>query len=357
MPLLPVPVKTVHARETEFARYPTQGVVPTITPRATSLSPDTAPLQLRNLRKLDLHPTLAAEDLNAINPPALSPQGDALLVSTRDHRLLLVPLDGSRPVELADEVTQYAWSADGRFVVYAHMEPMGSPSYVQVPYSVTPDGKKRHKLDFEAGNIGMLPDVGKEETWETRWWGKARLWRVPLDGSKAEFAVSMPDATFGEARVTPDGKRMAYLCKGGVCLQDLDGSNWTRLLTQPYSVTWSRDGSMLAVLTMHNLLLYNADGTMRSSPQYAMMPSEVVPSITREDLTLEWTSDNGFLLAYVGNIPRHGRQDLVEIDTQTGFAWGRLAPDWATSFALSTDGRRLILRGSASEFWIADLSR
>lgn len=291
-----------------------------------------------------------------MNPPALSPQGDALLVSTRDHKLLLVGLDGSQPVKLADEVTQYAWSGDGRYVVYAHLEPMGSPSYVQVPYSVTRDGNTRHKLDFESGNIALLPDIGNNATWELRSSGKRGLWRVPLDGSRAEFVVSMPDTPSGGVRVTPDGKRMAYLCRGGVCLQNMDGSAWTKLQTQPYKIAWSKDGSMLAVLTMHNLLLYNADGTMRGSPQYAMMPTGALPSITQEDLTLEWTADSRFLLAFAGNIARDGRQSLLEIDTHTGYAWGNLAPNWARSFSIAPDGKRLVLRGSAAEFWIADLA-
>ncbi len=354
-PQPPLPIGTAQAGETVRAAYPTvlagasltRTAVPT--PRGTS----DKPLRLSNLQRLVLHPGLDAEGLNEINPPVLSPHGDALLVSTRDHRLLLAALDGSPPVKLTEDVTQYTWSRDGRYIVYAHME---VPNYVQVPYSVTRDGQTRHKLDFESNNIGSLPDVGSDTTWEVRRIQRRGLWRVPLDGGQAEFIVSMPDVTSGVVRVSPDGKRMAYLCVGGVCLQDMDGSNWTKLQTQPYKVIWSRDGSMLAVLTMHDLLIYSADGTMRGSSQYAMMPAQGIPSITQEELTLEWTADSRFLLTYIGNIARYGRQSLIEIDTRTGYAWGDLAPDWARSFSITPDGKRLILRGSAAEFWIANLA-
>lgn len=353
----PLPVETAQALETMKATYPTVMAGAAATRAAQPTPPGTSdtPLQLRNTQRLRLHPDLERADLNALNPPALSPQGDALIVSTRDHRLLLARLDGSPPLQLADEVTRYAWSSDGRYVVYLHMEPMGSPSYIQVPYSVTADGKTRRKLDF-AREVYDMPDVTGDSTWEVRSMQKLGLWRVPLDGSPAEFVVSMPDALYSNVfKIAPDGKRMAYLCAGGVCLQNMDGANWRKLLTQPYRLTWSRDGSMLAVLTMHNVLLYSRDGTMKGSPSYDMVPLQGITGITQEELTLEWSAESRYLLIYLGMLARHGRQSLVEMDTATGYMWGGLAPEWAKSFNLTPDGRRLILRGEPAEFWIADL--
>lgn len=353
----PLPIETAQAVETMVAAYPTVVAAVSATRVAQPTPPgtgDTRP-QLRNIRKLPLHPDLETANLNSLNPPALSPQGDALLVSTRDHRLLLARLDGSPPLELASEVSQYAWSADGRYVVYLHMEPMGVPTYIQVPYSVTPDGQARHRLSFES-HVTSIPDVGAENTWEMRWTQRPGIWRVPLDGGPAAFVVSVPGAEPGyEFKVAPDGKRIAYICKGGVCLQDIDGSNWRKLPTQPYRVFWSRDNSMLAVLTMHNILFYSRDGTMKSSPQYSEIPLEGISGISQGSITLEWTADSRYLLVYLGMLAYQGRHSLAEMDTVTGYTWGSLAPEWAKSFSISPDGKQLILRGEAAEFWIADL--
>ncbi len=344
-PSVPQPIETVQVIETAQTMYATaQAVSPRDIPIAPPLDGSTAPLQLRDLRKLTLHPELAAANLDVTNPPALSPRGNALLVGTRDHRLLLAKLDGSSPIKLADDVTRYTWSPDGRYVVYLHMEPMGAPSYVQAPYSVTPDGRERHRLDFGSGNIGLFPEVTRDGAWEM----ERGLWRVPFDGGPAEQVVSMPDATYGNAfRIAPDGKRVAYPCRGGLCLQDMDGSNWRKLDTAPYDMAWSLDGSILAVVSGRDVLFYSREGELLR---------KVRANVNFDEVTLQWTADSRYLLAYLGSLVRTGKQGFVEIDAATGQVWGGLAPDWAGLFSTSPDGKRLVLRKGAAEFWIADLA-
>jgi dipeptidyl aminopeptidase/acylaminoacyl peptidase len=88
------------------------------------------------------------------------------------------------------------------------------------------------------GRFAIVPvtrwDVDKNES-------RTRLWRVSLEGTGEPLALTSPDASAGEPRVSPDGRRLAFTRKDGagkaqLMVLPLDGGEARKLTDLPLGV-------------------------------------------------------------------------------------------------------------------------
>ncbi len=87
---------------------------------------------------------------------------------------------------------------------------------------------------------------------------RTRLWRVALDARSEPVAITSPDASASEPRISPDGRQLAFTRKDAdgkaqLMLMPLDGGEARRLTSLPLGVfdpTWLPDGSGLVFAAM-----------------------------------------------------------------------------------------------------------
>jgi hypothetical protein len=313
----------------------------------------TAPFHLSTPQRLALAPLaqqlnpLASTIYNATagpDRPVWSPQGDAFLAvqATDDaHRdLWLVPLDGSAPTRVAEDVTDYNWSPDGRFIVYGQ----GGQGAV---FAVSRDGQVRHEL--ARPDIAVLPGL----TNEGAWYGEGgALWIAPFDGGPAQKLMALPAGGVTLIRPAPDGQRLAYACSAGLCLQDRDGAAVVSVAVHSLALAWNPDGTRLAAVAWDTsqywpraatLTLIARDGTVLR--QVPLAPDGPVDPP-------QWLPDGRHLL--VQTYPYAGRR-IVLVDADNGQALDLTQPHWDPWFALAPDGQSVLLTNGRGGFWRSDL--
>ncbi|MCL5952423.1 MAG: hypothetical protein M1132_12015 [Chloroflexi bacterium] len=281
-----------------------------------------------------------------------SPQGDAFLatqtVAYDNQRLWLVKLDGSSPVALADDVGKYAWSPDGQFVVFALSKLGGRVSIV------SRDGSNERIL-AQGIDGAALPGITREGAWYAK---QGELWIAPLGGGAPRRVGALPGLAPRASgppldivvRPSPDGARVAYTCGEVLCLQDREGGNGLTLPISAGEMSWSRDGSRLAVV--HGdysrpaaLTILKRDGTIER--QLELAPNGQV------DAPPQWTPDGGRL--FVQTYPFNGRR-ILTVNVTTGDVLDLSQPRWDAWFALSPDGRRLLLTNGRGGFWTSEIA-
>jgi hypothetical protein len=341
---------------------------------------ESSPVHLDNPTRLKLSPQ--AERLDATNPTqwlwlgnrmqhlVWSPQGDAFLMieHTLDNtqQLWLVPLDGSasRPklVYRGSNVFEYNWSPDGQFIVYtvpgqarglssARIQPLQlivarreSPQKVIIRRDIT--------------NASRLPSLTRQGIWYTQ---DSALWLADYQTGQATRVIALPDyglkqdawPTLWPVAVSPDASRVAYACENDLCVMDLDGG--TRHVipaTGIRAITWDRTGARLAAVSLDwnnlgpvRMLIVSREGQVQHD-------ADIAPRDATE--TPQWTPDGK--IVFVQTYPMDGRR-ILTVNAETGQVLDLSREHWDTYFALSPDGKSLLLNNGRGGFWLAPVIR
>ena len=239
------------------------------------------------------------------------------------------------------------FSADGRTVFFLHRSPHSGPELRAVDVR---GGAPRRLV----GPIGSLTvhqlDDGRLVVSEHGTYAPLRLFD-PEEGTLSNLTGEMPTNSPEEARLSPDGTRLAYPEGPEVYLAEADGSN-PRLLSQGGGfgarVWWSPDSQRLAYTTGNHptdrLVVADRDGGN---------PVTLLPSLEESGYvaSLAWSPDSRMLLvatdAYHRQTPRPTRLLLLDADGsgQCQLLGAYLHNRWPCRLAASwsPDGRTLAL--------------
>jgi Tol biopolymer transport system component len=118
------------------------------------------------------------------------------------------------------------------------------------------------------------------------------------------------------------------------------------------SITWDRAGTRLAAvsLDMNNLgpvsmLIVSRDGTAQQTAFIAPRDATDPP---------HWTPDGQFV--FVQTFPMGGRR-ILTVNAETGQVLDLSREHWDAYFALSPDGKNLLLNNGRGGFWLAPVMR
>ncbi len=349
---------------------------------------ESSPVRLGQAMRLQVSPL--ADRLDAINPfhwswqnnrqqhLAWSPRQDAFLMvehlpSNSLQQLWLVLLDGTAPqlVNQGGSVLEYGWSPDGAFIVYTAPErfrPL-SGSYIEKMEIVVV------RRDALAGGKGPVvrraiasasqPDLTHQGIWYVQ---DGALWLMDYETGESARVTSLPDfgppslglVSFLPVAVSPDGSRLAYACgKTDLCLSDLDGRERRTLhATGIRAITWDPTGTRLAATSLDynnfgpvQLLIVSRDGVVQH--QVAVAPSDATDPPQWTPALPDGTSGQ---IVFVQTYPMNGRR-ILTVNADTGDVLDLSRAHWDTYFALSPDGKSLLLNNGRGGFWLAPVIR
>jgi hypothetical protein len=319
-----------------------------------------------------------------------APDSTAFLIRARgkhrDEALWRVTLDGAAPRRVAGNVASYAWSADGRQIIYLTSAATNDAPVERYTITVA-DWNGENRRDIGASDSNQVTVIGTD----VYALAGGALWRRPLDGSAAQQLGMLPDLDLGVAApdalaVSPDTQRVAYRCGGNVCVADVTGANIARvdlgypipqqilrrapaasglaptaptLSSSPAQIAsielaWSPDGSRLAVVAgaapqghsrerPPELWLVGRDGQTQRS---------IVLGPDGPTRAPQWTTEGRFII--VNTFPIGGRR-IIAVDSNSSDAWDLSEPRWDTFAMLMPDGKQLLLWNGRGGFWKAEL--
>jgi Tol biopolymer transport system component len=347
-------------------------------PFATSNSP----LQLGAPRRLDLAP--AANRLDEVNPGhwswssvrvqrlAWAPDMSAFLMATESQagsrQLWRVSLDGSEPVTVASgDIREYGWSPDGAKIIYTRLDPDAAAADATHPYAamVVEAGANLGYVSQEFDRGGQartlvialssdrLPGLTAEGIWFI---SDQALWLAPYSGDPARAVLANLPAHDSALppRPAPDGSLIALACEAqNLCIfaPNGDAPSWAADV-RPAEITWSPDGSRLAVIDRDPNNLRPVRLSVFSRDGEELLTREVAPFDVTE--APQWIPDNGAVL--VQTYPQNGRRIIV-VDLASGQTLDLSRERWDAYFALSPDGKSLLLNNGRGDFWLVEVLR
>lgn len=194
--------------------------------------------------------------------PSPSPDGRTIALPG----LWLVDGDGTnlrRVPGVEDEASDAAWSPGGRRLAFSCFWRIENGASQSDACTVAPDGSAFRRLTITGGG---------EPTWSPQgqiafvrpvvYQGRPRLWTMAADGSAPARRL-----TAGWARnpsFSPGGSRIAYECRGGICVVRADGSERRRLARFGSSPAWSPNGRWVAYIGQNGITRFRPDGTRRT---------------------------------------------------------------------------------------------
>jgi hypothetical protein len=336
-----------------------------------------SPIRLGDAVRLRLSPQ--ADRLDATNPGhwawlnnrlqhlVWSPRGDAFLLviqqPDRTQQLWLIPLDGSAPQAVANsgKLYEYGWSPDSKFIIYttageapATARIRSESTQVVVVRRATLQPVARHVVANAS-----LPSLTQQGLWFTQ---DGTLWVMDWNTGEASRVANLPDMghrdtayppTFWPVAVSPDASRVAYACNADLCVMNLDGTD-RRVIraTDIRSITWDQTGARLAAVSLDvnnlgpvALLIVSRDGTPEQNALVAPRDATDPP---------QWTADGK--IVFVQTFPMGGRR-ILAINAETGQVLDLSREHWDAYFALSPDGKNLLLNNGRGGFWLAPVLR
>lgn len=336
------------------------------TPFATASSS----VRLSLPQRLSLHPE--AQQLDKVNPAnwvsygsdwqhlIWSPSGDACLLvrsATADRRdLWQIDLAGGPPLLIAENVTDYNWSPDGQYIVFTRIDHQPASIGARVFAASRDTHQPRELAQLERL---VFPGLNSEGVWYTV---QGDLWVAPYDDHPPRRIATLPDVTSSPTweagpviRPAPDGMRIAYTCGDGhaLCLYDRADAHSIKVDVLVNDVAWSPDSLQLAVIT---------DGTYGNSIEG---DRPVVLTIVGQDGRIKrsvslapggwadaphWTPDTQRV--FVQTQPYGGRR-ILTFEVSTGEVLDLSQPRWDAWFALSPDGKQLLLSNGRGSFWLS----
>jgi hypothetical protein len=337
---------------------------------------ESSPIRLGDAVRLNL--PVQADQLDTMNPAhwlwsgnrlqrlVWSPQGDAFLMveqqSDRTRQIWLVSLDGStpQPVNRGGSVFEYGWSPDGKFIIYtAPGEGLVSSGVREATQLVmTPRAALQRPAARRAIVNASLPSLTQQGIWYTQ---DGALWLMDYQTGASTRVTALPDlgrATdalpiYWPIAVSPDASRVAFACGDNLCLMNLDGSD-RRVIqaTGIRAITWDRTSTRLAATSLdaNNLgpvrvLIVSREGELQHSADVAPHDATDPP---------QWTPDGK--VVFVQTYPMNGRR-ILTADADTGQVLDLSREHWDAYFALSPDGKSVLLNNGRGGFWLAPVVR
>lgn len=337
---------------------------------------ESSPIRLGDAARLQLSPQ--ADRLDAINPShwawlsnrlqrlVWSPQGDAFLMviqrSDRSRQLWLVPMDRSapQPVTRSGSVYEYGWSPDGTFIVYtAPGEARTSAEGAGAQLVVVRRTALQQPVARRAITNVSLPSLNSQGIWYAQ---DGALWLMDWNTAQSARVTDLPGfgrnegsglTTSSPVAVSPDASRVAYACGQDLCLMSPDKSEQRTLRASGIrSITWERSGARLAAVSLdaNNLgpvrvLIVSRDGALLHSAEVAPRDATDPP---------QWTPDGQ--IVFVQTYPLGGRR-ILTVNADTGQVLDLSREHWDAYFALSPDGKNLLLNNGRGGFWLAPVIR
>jgi hypothetical protein len=322
-------------------------------------------------RLLDLHP--AANRLDEVNPGhwlwnsvrvqrlVWAPDGQAFLaameVDPGVRQLWRVPLDGSPPSLIASgDIREYGWSPDGQLIVFTRLDPEAQVANRLRPFAiasaVTQGEHVALKTIATALGSDKLPGLTSQGVW---FFSEGSLWRMLYDGSPpqpwlTDVVTVVPNQP---PRPAPDESRIAYTCRARVfCMADARGKLLAMIPMQAAEATWSPDGARLAVIDRDPNNLRPVRLVILSRDGAELLAREIAPHDATD--APAWTLDGSAV--FVQTYPQDGRR-IIAVDIASGQVLDLSQEHWDTYFALSPDGRTLLLNNGRGNFWTADVLR
>ncbi len=347
-------------------------------PFATSSSP----IQLGAPVRLNLAP--AANRLDEVNSGhwfwssvrvqrlVWAPDMSAFLMATESQagsrQLWRVPLDGSEPVTVASgDIREYDWSPDGKKIIYTRLDPDAAAADATHPYAAMLVDAEANldyvSQEFDRGGYARtlvialssdrLPGITAQGIWFV---SNQSLWLAPYGGGPAKAVLAnLPSHDSAlPPRPAPDDSLIALTCEEqNLCVFAANGDirKWAADV-RPAEITWSPDGSRLAVIDRDpnnlrpvRLIVFSRDGE-------ELLRREVAPFDVTE--APQWIPDNSAV--FVQTYPQHGRRIIV-VDLASGQVLDLSRERWDTYFALSPDGTSLLLNNGRGDFWLVEVLR
>lgn len=330
-----------------------------------------SPIRLGPARRLDLNP--AANRLDEVNPGhwlwnsvrvqrlAWAPDGSAFLAAMETapglRQLWLVPLNGSPPVAIGPvgDIREYGWSPESQTVIYTRLDPVALAADPQRPYAIMAASRVSRAAPTVLATAlvtDKLPGLTAQGAW---FFSEGSLWLAPFDGGPAQRLVAglVGDDPALPPRPAPDGSRLAFTCGAELCLATVAGTIEARVpLPGTAEVTWTSDGARLAAVDRDvnelrpvRLVILSRDGA-------TLLRRDIAP----RDVTdpPQWTPDGSAV--FVQTYPQDGRR-IIAVDLASEQVLDLSQPHWDAYFALSPDGKALLLNNGRGDFWAADVIR
>jgi Tol biopolymer transport system component len=136
-------------------------------------------------------------------------------------------------------------------------------------------------------------------------------------------------------------------------MMNLDGTD-RRVIraTGIRSIAWDQTGARLAAVSLDTnnlgpvaLLVVSRDGTLEQNALVAPRDATDTP---------QWTADGQFV--FVQTFPMGGRR-ILTVNAETGQVLDLSREHWDAYFALSPDGKSVLLNNGRGGFWLAPVVR
>lgn len=288
---------------------------------------------------------------------APSPDGKEVLIrqfSGQESEKDLWKLDlvsKNAPLRLTDQVLDFAWSPDGKHVIYN--------TEIGITNAMKADGTKERAGSSFAPELRGFNSKG---LWEGDF---SKVTHYPFSfGDEVEAGTFLPTRA-NNVFPNPQGTRILYPCElFALCYQEEhDAQSWHTDASQSSAATdgrqarvaWTPNGKKAAVTNTPAQGQYG----FRVEPVELLVLGQQGATIHRLTIapngvagTPQWTPDGRFVL--VQTQPYGGRR-IVAVDTETGKAWDLSRPHWDAWFAMMPDGKSVLMANGRGGLWRADL--
>ncbi len=260
-----------------------------------------------------------------------------------------------------DQGTALFYSKDGSEIFYQRYDP---PDNTPSVYAINPaTNKTRHFLGTQGfPSVNALAD-GRLVLSEVGTYAPLRILN-PSNGDRQALMIEHPSNAPQNARLSPDGKLLAYPKYQAVYVSKPDGSS-PRLVSDygsgPAKVWWSPDSQFLAYTTgigqTDRLVLADRQGKTRATLFPILAESGTISSIA-------WSPDSRWLLVSTDAIDQYTRPTRIYLFDKNGDHQLLLEAFIGASPAWSPDGHSLALSlwigpdtdEPAFDIWLADLT-